>query len=62
MAGDIATLFCSSYAAGTLAWGLGNGTLGLIVFGKGHAEVLKTLAHCTYRALQIAVLLLAAGT
>jgi ABC-type transport system involved in cytochrome c biogenesis permease subunit len=52
----------SSYAAGTLAWGLGNVTLALLVFGKGQPETLKTLAHYTYRALQIAVLLLAAGT
>lgn len=56
----------SSYAAGTLAWGLGNMTLVLLVFrrAKGGADrdSLKTLAHYTYRALQIAVLLLATGT
>lgn len=52
----------SSYAAGTLAWGLGNLTLGLLVFGKGNPDTLKTLARYTYRALQLAVLLLAAGT
>ncbi len=52
----------SSYAAGTLAWGLGNLTLGLLVFRKGNPETLKTLAQYTYRALQIAVLLLASGT
>jgi ABC-type transport system involved in cytochrome c biogenesis permease subunit len=52
----------SSYAAGTLAWGLGNLTLGILVFGKANPAALKTLAHYTYRALQIAVLLLASGT
>ena len=52
----------SSYAAGTLAWGLGNLTLVLLVFGKHNEDTLKTLANFTYRAMQIAVLLLAAGT
>jgi ABC-type transport system involved in cytochrome c biogenesis permease subunit len=52
----------SSYAAGTLAWGLGNISLTMIVFGKGSRETVKTLGQFTYRALQIAVLLLAAGT
>jgi ABC-type transport system involved in cytochrome c biogenesis permease subunit len=52
----------SSYAGGTLAWGLGNITLGLMAFGKGRRETLHTLSRFTYRAMQIAVLLLAAGT
>jgi ABC-type transport system involved in cytochrome c biogenesis permease subunit len=52
----------SSYAAGTLAWGLGNISLTMIVFGKGSRETVKILGQFTYRALQIAVLLLAAGT
>jgi ABC-type transport system involved in cytochrome c biogenesis permease subunit len=52
----------SSYAAGTLAWGLGNVSLGLLAFGNPSRDLLKTLARFTYRALQIAVLLLAAGT
>jgi len=52
----------SSYAAGTLAWGLGNLTLGMLIFGHANPATHKTLAHYTYRALQIAVLLLAAGT
>ena len=52
----------SSYAAGTLAWGLGNVSLVLLAFGKGKRETLKTLSQFTYRAVQIAVLLLAAGT
>jgi ABC-type transport system involved in cytochrome c biogenesis permease subunit len=52
----------SSYAGGALAWILGNITLVLLVFGKGTRETLKTLSQFTYRAIQIAVLLLAAGT
>jgi ABC-type transport system involved in cytochrome c biogenesis permease subunit len=53
----------SSYAGGTLAWALGNIGLFLIVFGKGsHQATIKLLSAFTYRALQIAVLLLAAGT
>ncbi len=52
----------SSYAAGALAWGLGNISLLLILFASNKRETIKTLASFTYRALQIAVLLLAAGT
>jgi ABC-type transport system involved in cytochrome c biogenesis permease subunit len=52
----------SSYAGGTLAWGLGNLALVLMTFGQPSRETLKTLSHYTYRAMQIAVLLLAAGT
>lgn len=52
----------SSYAGGTLAWGLGNITLLLLTFGNPSRDLLKTLSHYTYRAIQIAVLLLAAGT
>jgi ABC-type transport system involved in cytochrome c biogenesis permease subunit len=52
----------SSYAAGTLAWGLGNVSLALLAFGKGKRETLKMLSQFTYRGIQIAVLLLAAGT
>jgi ABC-type transport system involved in cytochrome c biogenesis permease subunit len=52
----------SSYAAGTLAWGLGNITLALLAFGKGRRDTLHMLSHFTYRAMQITVLLLAAGT
>jgi ABC-type transport system involved in cytochrome c biogenesis permease subunit len=52
----------SSYAAGTLAWGLGNISLTMIVFGKGSRETVKLLGQFTYRALQLAVLLLTAGT
>jgi ABC-type transport system involved in cytochrome c biogenesis permease subunit len=52
----------SSYAGGTLAWGLGNVALFLLIFGKNKADTIKLLSQFTYRALQIAVLLLAAGT
>jgi ABC-type transport system involved in cytochrome c biogenesis permease subunit len=52
----------SSYAGGSVAWALGNITLVMMTFGKGKRETLKTLSQFTYRALQIAVLLLAAGT
>ena len=53
----------SSYAGGTLAWGLGNITLFLIVFGSSERQgTIKVLSNFTYRALQIAVVLLAIGT
>jgi ABC-type transport system involved in cytochrome c biogenesis permease subunit len=52
----------SSYAGGTLAWGLGNITLALMAFGRPDRALLKTLSQFTYKAMQIAVLLLAAGT
>jgi ABC-type transport system involved in cytochrome c biogenesis permease subunit len=52
----------SSYAGGTLAWGLGNIALTMFAFGTPRRETLKTLSKFTYRAIQIAVLLLAAGT
>jgi ABC-type transport system involved in cytochrome c biogenesis permease subunit len=71
----------SSYAAGALAWGLGNLTLAWYLFGKyrapaatgataeGQTRVAKrppaecaALAGYCYKAMQVAVLLLAAGT
>jgi ABC-type transport system involved in cytochrome c biogenesis permease subunit len=52
----------SSYAAATLAWGLGNIALVLIAFGSGKRETIKVLSTFTYRALQIGVILLAIGT
>jgi ABC-type transport system involved in cytochrome c biogenesis permease subunit len=52
----------SSYAGGTLAWGLGNLSLALLAFGRPSRDLLKLLSKYTYRAIQIAVLLLAAGT
>jgi ABC-type transport system involved in cytochrome c biogenesis permease subunit len=52
----------SSYAGGALAWVIGNIVLGLISFGNPPRETIKTLSQFSYRAMQIAVLLLAAGT
>jgi ABC-type transport system involved in cytochrome c biogenesis permease subunit len=52
----------SSYAGGTLAWGLGNLALAFMAFGTPRRDLLKTLSQYTYRAMQIAVLLLAVGT
>ena len=52
----------SSYAGGTLAWGVANIALLLLVFGNPRRETLKMLSQFTYRSMQIAVLLLAAGT
>src|SRR5262249_53483004 len=52
----------SSYAGGALAWGLGNLALGLLAYGTPRRDLLKTLSQFTYRAMQIAVLLLAIGT
>ncbi len=52
----------ASYAGATLAWGLGNVSLALLAFGRPQQDTLKTLATYTYRAMQIAVVLLALGT
>jgi ABC-type transport system involved in cytochrome c biogenesis permease subunit len=52
----------ASYAAGTLAWGLGNIMLAMYLFGSRKTELLKLMANFCYKAMQIAVLLLAAGT
>ncbi len=52
----------SSYAAFALAWGLGNINLGLMVFAPGRADLVKTLSHFCYRAIQVGVILLAGGT
>lgn len=52
----------ASYAGATLAWGLGNVSLALLAFGQPQQDTLKTLATYTYRAMQIAVVLLALGT
>jgi ABC-type transport system involved in cytochrome c biogenesis permease subunit len=52
----------SSYAAGALAWGLGNIALTLIAFGNPKPAAIKTLSQFSYSAIKIAVLLLAAGT
>lgn len=52
----------SSYAGATLAWALGNISLIMIVFGTGSRDTIKMLSNFIYRALQIAVILLAIGT
>ena len=64
----------SSYAAGALAWGLGCLSLGYYLLGsyrpsapgsgrgKGPPEACASLAGFIYKAMQVAVLLLAAGT
>jgi ABC-type transport system involved in cytochrome c biogenesis permease subunit len=57
----VITIICG-YAAGALAWGVGNLTLGLLAFGRGGPATLKLLSNFTYRALQLTVVLLATGT
>jgi ABC-type transport system involved in cytochrome c biogenesis permease subunit len=57
----VVTIVCG-YAAGALAWGMGNVSLGMLAFGRGDRDSLKTLAQLTYRAVQLTVLLLATGT
>jgi ABC-type transport system involved in cytochrome c biogenesis permease subunit len=52
----------SSYAAFALAWGLGNVNLGLILWAPQRTETIKALSGYCYRAIQIGVVLLAAGT
>ena len=52
----------SSYAAFALAWGLGNFNLGLMLFAPGRRDLVKSLSHLCYRAIQLGVVLLAAGT
>jgi len=64
----------ASYGAGALAWGLGNISLGYYLFGRYRdpavagvlrrlpAEACATLAGFIYKSIQVAVLLLAAGT
>jgi ABC-type transport system involved in cytochrome c biogenesis permease subunit len=52
----------SSYAAFALAWGLGNLNLGLILFAPRRADLIRTVSRFCYRAIQIGVALLAAGT
>jgi ABC-type transport system involved in cytochrome c biogenesis permease subunit len=51
-----------SYAPLALAWGLGNFNIGLILFAPQRKELIKTLSMFSYRAIQIGVLLLFAGT
>jgi ABC-type transport system involved in cytochrome c biogenesis permease subunit len=52
----------SSYAAFAVAWGLGNFNLGLMLFAPGRRDMVKALSQQCYRAIQIGVVLLAAGT
>jgi ABC-type transport system involved in cytochrome c biogenesis permease subunit len=52
----------SSYAAFALAWGLGNLNLGLILLRPQRRDLIRTLSDFSYRAIQIGVVLLAAGT
>ena len=51
-----------SYAALALALGIGNITLGYYLMGSGDQPTIRSLTDFTYRALQVGVLLLAAGT
>ena len=52
----------SSYAAFALAWGLGNINIGLMLFAPRRTDLVKTLSHFSYKAIQVGVVLLAAGT
>ncbi|MCH5372450.1 MAG: cytochrome c biogenesis protein CcsA [Planctomycetes bacterium] len=51
-----------SYAALALAMGLGNITLGYYLAGSTNQQTIQDLTQLTYRAIQVGVLLLAAGT
>jgi ABC-type transport system involved in cytochrome c biogenesis permease subunit len=51
-----------SYAAGTLAWGLGNLALAVRMVGSTNSSLFKSLSLAIERTLRAAVLLLAAGT
>lgn len=55
----------SSYAAGALAWAISGGGLALYLFTRPTRErqhLARDLAQATYRCIQVAVVLLAAGT
>jgi cytochrome c-type biogenesis protein CcsB len=51
-----------SYAAFALALGIANITLGYYLFASSNREAIGSLSRFTYKALQVGVLLLAAGT
>ncbi|MGM0485774.1 MAG: cytochrome c biogenesis protein [Planctomycetota bacterium] len=51
-----------SYAAFALALGIGNITLGYYLFGASNQQTIDSLTRFNYRAIQVGVLLLAAGT
>ncbi len=65
-------IITASYGAGALAWGLGNVSLGLYAFGRYRdaekparrlpPRACSVLGGYIYRAMQLSVLLLAAGT
>jgi len=50
-----------SYAAFALALGIANVTLGCFLFRSDKADTIRALSQLTYRAIQVGVLLLAAG-
>jgi len=52
----------SSYAALALAWGLGNLNMGLILYQPERKDLIKTLTHFSYRAIQVGVAMLFLGT
>lgn len=52
----------ASYAGGALAWGMGNLILAMHLRRTPPPEQTKSLSLFTYRAMQVALLLLAAGT
>jgi cytochrome c-type biogenesis protein CcsB len=52
----------ASYAAGALAWGIGNVSLVLYWFNSDRKDLLKMMANLSYSAIKIAVLLLGVGT
>jgi ABC-type transport system involved in cytochrome c biogenesis permease subunit len=52
----------SSYAAFALALGLANLSLGLFILAPGRTEMIRRLTLFIYRAIQLGVLLIAAGT
>ncbi|MGD9127055.1 MAG: cytochrome c biogenesis protein CcsA, partial [Planctomycetia bacterium] len=58
-------IITASYGAGALAWGIGNVATACYLFGRyedGKPKAAHLLAKYVYRMMQIAVLLLAAGT
>jgi len=52
----------SSYAAFALGWGVGNMNLGVMVLAPERRDLIKAMSQLCYRAIQIGVVLLAAGT
>ncbi|HQR41123.1 MAG TPA: cytochrome c biogenesis protein CcsA, partial [Gemmatales bacterium] len=52
----------ASYAAGALAWAIGNISLVLYWFNSDRRDLLKNMANLCYSAIKVAVLLLGIGT